>query len=97
MSYLCRHMTRLLLTLLALLTGLTVQNVPAQARICGASESEIGAIESSPGSEKVAAQERGATAPRARREVQGRRSCMRVRPQPVYIPTVQLGIDRARE
>ncbi len=97
MAYLYRHMTRFLLTLLALLTGLTMQTAPANARMCGAGETEIGAVESLPGGEKVAAQERGTTAPRARREWRGRRGCPRIQPQPVYIPTVQLGIDRAHE
>lgn len=36
--------TRLLLTLLALLTGLAAQFAPAQARVCGAVGTEIGAV-----------------------------------------------------
>ncbi|MET0362180.1 MAG: hypothetical protein ABW048_10585 [Sphingobium sp.] len=35
--------TRLLLTLLALLTGLAAQFAPAQARVCGSVGTEIGA------------------------------------------------------
>jgi hypothetical protein len=38
-----RAMIRLLLSLLALVSGLAVQGVPAQARLCGAHDTEIGA------------------------------------------------------
>jgi hypothetical protein len=46
-SYLPTMATRLLLTLLALLTGLAAQLSPAQARICAGVDTEIGEVASS--------------------------------------------------
>jgi hypothetical protein len=92
-------MIRLLLTLLALLTGLVAQTAPAQARMCGVSETEIGAVEGArSGSRTAAGQSSAIDAPVARQERRDREFA-RVRPASIriYVPTVQLGIDRAHE
>ena len=90
-------MNRFILALLALLTGLAAQVAPAQARMCGVGEAEIGSIEVARGGSKavarqVAAAEQPAAVPHRERDT-------RVRPPrpPVYIPSVQLGPDRALE
>jgi hypothetical protein len=91
-------MTRFLLTLLALLTGLAAQVSPAQARVCGLGDVEIGAVEGSGSSARVAVQSSQVSGPVARIGQRGRSlSCSRTPRKPVYIPSVQLRIDRAHE
>jgi hypothetical protein len=97
-AYIALAMNRFLLALLALLTGLTVQAVPAQARMCTGSETELNACESARGSVRGAASQ-SAQAPTARTE---RRDRDTTRSKPVtrgkvYIPSVQFGPDRALE
>jgi hypothetical protein len=91
-------MIRLLLSLLALVSGLAVQGVPAQARLCAAHDTEIGA----PAPARVAAHVavRGA----ALAVVQGAPAAQIVGPalrlpvaQIVARPGVLIGIDRARQ
>lgn len=91
-------MTRLLLTLLALLTGLAAQVSPAQARICAGGETVIGAVEGAVASVRVAVQASQTRGPVARRE-QYPRTCPNLKAprKPVYIPSVQLGSDRSRD
>ena len=92
-------MTRLLLALLALLTGLSAVGSSAHARMSGVSDVEVGSVESSRGGARTSTgQSTVIEAPvtqRARRE----REAMRVRPSraKVYIPSVQFGADRAFE
>ncbi|MBW8783381.1 MAG: hypothetical protein JF593_01880 [Novosphingobium sp.] len=92
-------MTRILLALLALISGFAVPTAVAQARMTGHSDMEIGAPELPHGSGRcVGGQAASIEAPvveRAARE----REASRVRPARarVYIPAVQLGSDRALE
>ena len=91
-------MIRMLLALLALLTGLAAPVTGAQARIIG-SDTEIGAVECKQGTA------RGAASPAASGEatqVRGaprKRAVQRARPPRArtVIPAVQLGADRALE
>ncbi len=89
-------MTRLLLTLLALFTGLAAQVSPAHARMVGSGETEIGAAQSHSGGARVAAravQALGFAPKRAlpqRTDVRARLPHIRV-----FIATVQLGSDRS--
>ncbi len=91
-------MNRFLLALLALLTGLAAQVAPAQARMMGTGEAEIGAVEVARGGAKAVASQVGiseVTVP----ATQHRERDPRVRPirPPIYIPSVQIGVDRALE
>jgi hypothetical protein len=89
--------TRLLLALLALLTGLAAQMSPAQARIRADGASEIRMV-TSVRSERVAVARPRPAIPVAR---QGRRlpdcSVLMLRKVAECAPPVMLGIDRARE
>ena len=91
-------MNRFLLALVALLTGLAAQATPASARMCGVSETEIGAAECSRSSPKAVASPNssGGSTARTDRPV---REQPRVRPgaSRVFIPSVQFGADRAFE
>ena len=90
-------MTRLLLALVALLTGLAVQSAPAAARICG--NAEIGMVQAERVERAAAVRALPGVAPTAKQVLAAReRTCAvaRTRP-PVYIPSVQLGIDVAHE
>ena len=89
---------RLLLTLLALLTGLAAQFAPAQARVCGSAGTEIGAS-----IDTAAVQVRAAAV--AARDLPSRDRAAEL---PLFIgaspvvcqaspATVLQGIDRARE
>jgi len=88
---------RLLLTLLALLTGLAAQMAPAQARVCPQQASAV-AVEP-PAVQRAAAVPAGlADLPEA-----GRRHARLVASEPGlslrplgHTPTVRIGIDRAR-
>jgi hypothetical protein len=91
-------MTRFLLTLLALLTGLTAASAPASARVCGSGGAEIGALEVPLGAVRVAIPGQQINGPRARQgAVALERNCRRSTRPTVYLPTVQLGVDRALE
>ena len=90
--------TRLLLTLLALLTGLSAQLSPAQARIRAEGASAVGVLNASAQSERRAAVRSYSAA----RPADGRRSQRRCAVAMLghgidCAPPVMLGIDRARE
>lgn len=91
-------MTRFLLTLLALLTGLANSSTPAQARVCEVGEAEVGAVELSRATALIAAQ---ATVASVRAEPGERRivaaHAVDFQDQAVLTPTVRPGVDRARE
>ncbi len=92
-------MTRFLLTLLALLTGLAATGGTAQARLPGVSDTEIGAVECGRGTVRSALCQQVAGEPTGTpRDLREREAS---RPQPVkpkvYIPSVQMRIDRAYE
>lgn len=92
-------MNRILLALLALLTGLSAQVSPAHARIGSGSDTEIGSVETLRNSSRpTVVQSDGPAAPVARQERRSREA-NRVRSggQRIRIPSVLLGIDRAYE
>lgn len=91
-------MTRLLLTLLALFTGLVASGASAEVRVCAINEAASGVLGDSAGEERIAAHDQGVSAPRARRLLPGQRAaCAWSQGRKVYLPTVQLGPDRAHE
>jgi hypothetical protein len=91
-------MTRLLLTLLALLTGLVAHTAPAQARMCLGSKAEVGAVEAPRSGTRVVVRDASIGAPAAQRETGDcSRECAWPPEQIVYLPTVHLGVDRALE
>ena len=97
-TYRFAAMNRLLLTFLALLAGLLAQGGPATARECRTGASQVGALEVPLEQIRVAAKVQANSGPKARREVLVRESGCRKPPvTTVYLPTVQLGPDRARE
>jgi hypothetical protein len=89
--------TRLVLTLLALLTGLAAQLSPAQARICAGVDTEIGEVA---GPQAV---QRGSVIARTSAPTERHARCERAVPGFVpsafapAVPGVLQGIDRARE
>ena len=90
--------TRLLLTLLALLTGLVAQTTPAQARACELSGAQVGAVEVPDVVARSTAQGQQTSGPRARFSVPGaERGCRKPPRPPVFLPTIQFGPDRALE
>jgi hypothetical protein len=91
-------MTRLLLTLLALLTGLTSVATPASARVCAVGGAEIGALEAPLGAVRIAIPGQQVNGPRARQGTLAvNRNCRKSTRPVIYLPTVQLGVDRALE
>jgi hypothetical protein len=89
-------MTRILLTLLALLTGLVAQTAPAQARMCLGREAEVGVVEAPRSGVRIVIRGSSIGAPAARRETgYHARSCVKPLRTIVYLPTVQLGSDRS--
>ena len=90
-------MNRLFLTLLALLTGLVTQAAPAQAALCTAGETEIGAVDASGSSRLVAAVAAGEAT------VGVAEPCPDAGSFPVLaqgappVAAVLIGIDRSRE
>ena len=89
-------MTRLLLTLLALLTGLVAQTAPAAARACGAAGAEV--TIQLPGSSKRAAEVSQAASRPANLVSRQLREASPARTQHIApVPAVLIGIDRARE
>jgi len=92
-------MKRILLALLALMTGLAAQAGPVQARMSGNAETEIGAPDGQRGGTRPAqTQSQTVDAPAVQKERRERQAA-RVRPGrgPVYIPSVLFGPDRALE
>ncbi|MET0179846.1 MAG: hypothetical protein ABW194_05115 [Novosphingobium sp.] len=88
---------RLLLTFLALLTGLSA--APAQARMCSAESSEIERVEGSsrPGASAIAAAVADMGSQTVQRRRRGRDTTRpRATASRVIIPSIQYG-DRARE
>lgn len=97
-SYLALMATRLLLTLLALMTGLAAQLSPAQARIRADGASAVGVVVAVAQGERVVAARQVAPAPRLKfRPSQARCTIVAMRSEVDCAPTVMLGIDRARE
>jgi len=91
-------MTRIMLAFLALLTGLVATGAPAATRICSVDGAEVGSVAIPSAADRASARRLGVTAQAPRPEWQTRRSeCPKPVRKPVYIPSVQLGIDRARE
>ena len=89
-------MTRFLLTLLALLTGLAAQVSPAQARVFGVGETQIGEVERGASSARVAAQTAQKLYLAPKRAIPPRAPVAEKLPHlRIYIPTVQLGSDRS--
>ncbi|MEY4240053.1 MAG: hypothetical protein RL339_2654 [Pseudomonadota bacterium] len=92
-------MKRILLALLALMTGLVAQAGPVQARMNGNAETEIGVADGMRGSARPsAAQTQAVEAPVTQKERRERQAA-RIRPGRgrVYIPSVLYGPDRALE
>ncbi len=92
-------MNRFLLALIALLTGLVTQVSPAQARISGAEGVEIGAVVAGRSAARTSVSQPVAIDAPVTRQERRERSFSRGHPQrqSVYIPSVQLRIDRAHE
>ena len=97
--YISRVMNRILLALLALLTGMMTQVTPAQARMGGGSDTEIGAVESVRGAARPAAPATQAIAAPLARQEKRDREATRIRPARarIFIPSVLFGPDRALE
>ena len=98
-DYIPAAMNRIFLAILALFAGLAAEATPVFARMAGSGETEIGATEAGRGSARPSAvQASPVEAPVARQERRDR-VAMRVRPAGprIYIPSVQLGVDRALE
>jgi len=96
-AYLTWAMLRQLLTLLAILSGLAAAGAPAQARISGFDGVQLEAARERVPACEALQQSRSAMPLEAHaRSAVGGLSC----PRPIVtivIPTVQLGVDRARE
>ncbi len=92
-------MNRILLALLALLTGMMTQVAPAQARMGGGSDTEIGAVESVRGAARPAAAPTQVIAAPVARQERRDREATRIRPARarIFIPSVLFGPDRALE
>lgn len=92
-------MKRIIFALLALL-GLVAQTAPVQARVCGVGSEQIGSI-AVPRAQRQAltAQVLPSATPSTKVERQTRDCGPSVaeRKRPVYLPAVQLGVDRSRE
>ena len=98
-DYIQATMNRIFLAILALLAGLAAEATPVFARMAGAGETEIGTTEAGRGSARPSAvQASPIEAPVTRQERRDRDS-VRMRPTAprIFIPSVQLGVDRAHE
>ncbi len=98
-DYIRPAMNRIFLAILALFAGLAAEATPVFARMAGAGDTEIGVTETGRGSARPSAvQAAPLEAPIARQERRDR-GAMPVRPaRPrIFIPSVQLGVDRALE
>ncbi|MEY4055923.1 MAG: hypothetical protein RL519_1258 [Pseudomonadota bacterium] len=92
-------MKRILLAMLALMTGLVAQAGPVQARMNGGADTEIGVSDGSRGSARPSqVQVQAIDAPAALKE-RRERQATRIRPSRgrIYIPSVLFGPDRALE
>lgn len=90
-------MNRIFLAILALFAGLAAEASPVFARMSGGGDTEIGAMESGRGAARPSAvQASPIEAPVVRQERRDREA-VRVRPASarIFIPSVQLGVDRA--
>ncbi|MEO6717861.1 MAG: hypothetical protein ABIM50_11530 [Novosphingobium sp.] len=94
--YLSRRMTRLLLTLLALLTGLVAQSAPTQARVVASAGSEV-TVQQSGVSKRIAIVSQIVSRPASGSAWQLQRVQVIAPQRIVLTPTVLPGIDRARE
>jgi hypothetical protein len=97
-SYLASMATRLLLTLLAIWTGLVAQLSPAQARACVGVNTEIGEVAETGATQRACVAAALACPPLQRQAWHSpvARTHIFVQPAPV-VPAVLQGIDRARE
>ena len=90
--------TRLLLAVVAFLTGLAVQSAPAEARVCGLSGTQVGAPESPAAALRAATQRQRTGFPAVRGEAPALDLGCRPPTLPaVQAPSVRLRADRARE
>ena len=90
--------TRLLLTMLAILTGLAAQLSPAHARACAGVNTEIGEVAGASATQRGATAVAQASRPAHRNERSTTAAVRAVSSQPApVIPAVLQGIDRARE
>lgn len=90
-------MLRRLLTCLALITGLAAAGAPLNAGVIDAVSQQVGpskSVSSIGSAEENECRAQRATAP-SKQEEQG--DCKPRRSVVIYIPTVQLGVDRALE
>ena len=92
-------MNRLLLALLALISGLSAQASPAMARISASESAEVGSYDTDRGAQRAVATQAPESAEQStgpdkhgREAARGRSSRAKV-----YIPAVQYGVDRAHE
>lgn len=92
-------MTRLFLAILALFAGLATQVSTAQARMCSATETEIGSVQGTRGCVRQSgASGSRAELPPAKRERATRPGVRFKRgAAPIMFPPIYLGVDRARE
>lgn len=91
-------MIRLLLSLLALVSGLVVQGAPAQARLCAAHETEIGAPAPARVAAHVAVQVAALAVVHSVPSVEAVGPTRRLPVNFVVVqPGVLIGIDRSRE
>jgi type IV secretory pathway TrbL component len=91
-------MKRIVLALLALL-GLFAQGAPAQAGLCGVGIAQVGTVVA-PRVQGQALAAQAVASEVAAKPDRKERACRQPttdRKRPVYIPSVQLGSDRARE
>lgn len=91
-------MKRIILALLALL-GLVAQSAPLQARMCGADSAQIGVMVAPRAQGQALGANTATTESAANKADKRERNCSAPveRRRPVYLPSVQLGSDRALE
>ena len=92
-------MTRILLAFLALL-GLVAQAAPAEARVCGVGVTQVGMVAPARGISRALASRTADAAqpgPGAQPRHDGCSPAVPTKRPEVYVPTVQMGIDRAHE
>lgn len=90
-------MIRLLLTFLAVLTGLGANADAASARMCNGQGAEIGVIEALRSGDRAVPCPTSSARPEATVEPARKATRAPLPRKPVYIPTVQFGPDRAYE
>lgn len=89
-------MTRLLLTLLALLTGIVAQTAPAAARVSGTAGAEV-TIQLPGTSERTAIVRQAVSRPTVTSKWNAQPGAIFPPPRIAPVPAVLTGIDRARE